>query len=94
MIFIGIYLFGLDVLRCRQSPPHLRRLALAWILLVSLQVVLGACTVLSGKNPWIASAHVVTGALLLLTGSHLAALITKWRRAAKEPALAPAVPAA
>lgn len=86
VIFVGVYVFGLGVLRCRQSPPHLRKLALAWIVLVSLQIVLGAATVLTGKNPWVTSGHVVNGALLLLAGSHIAALITRWRRAARPEA--------
>lgn len=43
----------------------LRRGALILLLLVGMQVALGAATVLTGKAVWITTAHVATGALLL-----------------------------
>ena len=89
VIFIGIFTCSLAIFRCRQSPPRLRNLAILWLALVSLQVCLGAATIWTGKNPVVTSAHVVTGALLFLVGSHMAALVSRWRRAAVTGALAP-----
>jgi cytochrome c oxidase assembly protein subunit 15 len=49
----------------------LARLSLAWFSLISLQVVLGALTIWSNKAADIATAHVLVGALSLVTGSLL-----------------------
>jgi cytochrome c oxidase assembly protein subunit 15 len=45
--------------------------------LVVVQIVLGALTVLSGRNPWINSFHVVCGALVLTTS--LVLTLRSWR---------------
>jgi heme a synthase len=45
--------------------------------LVVVQIVLGAMTVLSGRNPWINSFHVVCGALVLTTS--LVLTLRGWR---------------
>jgi len=55
------------VLFHHRRVAQLRRPAIALALLVSLQVALGAATVLSGKQFVINSLHVVTGALVLVT---------------------------
>jgi len=81
VIFSGIVACLLAVLRCRQSPPRLRLLCGVWAILVSVQVGLGMTVIWTQKNPVITSFHVVTGALLLLVGSHLTALVIRWRRA-------------
>jgi heme a synthase len=47
------------------------------LLLVVAQVTLGALTVLSGRNPWINSVHVVGGALVLTTS--LVLTLRTWR---------------
>lgn len=39
--------------------------AILLVALLAIQITLGALTVLSGKNPYIATAHVATGALIL-----------------------------
>ena len=80
VIFFGILVCSLAIFRCRKAPAHLRKLATLWLVLVTLQIALGSATILTGKSPVIASAHVVTGALLLLVGSHMAALVSRWRR--------------
>ncbi len=49
----------------RSGRPVLRRTAVGLLLLVLIQIALGGVTVLSGKSPLIATAHVVTGALVL-----------------------------
>ena len=51
--------------------------ALVLVLLVAVQVALGALTVLSGRNVWINSAHVVCGALVLATS--LVITLRSWR---------------
>jgi len=55
------------VLFHHRRVTQLRRPAITLLCLVSLQVALGAATVLSGKQFIINSLHVVTGALVLVT---------------------------
>jgi heme A synthase len=55
-----------------QLPIFFRRCAAGWILLVLVQVCLGAWTVLSNKAADIATAHVLFGALTLMLGVLLA----------------------
>ena len=55
------------VLFHHRRASQLRRPAVALAILVSLQVTLGAATVLSGRQFIINSLHVVTGALVLVT---------------------------
>jgi cytochrome c oxidase assembly protein subunit 15 len=50
-----------------RARPELRRPAILLLLLLALQVTLGALTVLSGKQFIINSLHVVTGACVLVT---------------------------
>jgi len=49
------------------SLPMLRRLAALAVGLLIVQISLGAWTVLSGKQPGVATAHVAVGALILAT---------------------------
>jgi len=51
---------------CR-GRRELMRPALLLVALVAVQVTLGALTVLSRRDPWINSVHVVCGALVLAT---------------------------
>ncbi len=85
----------------RQSGPRhpLSRLSLVWLGLILLQVALGAWTIWSNKAADIATAHVLVGALSLVTGSLLT--IVSFRvlmparaavRAAVESEKAPFVP--
>ena len=53
----------------RRHP--LAKLSLAWLGLIALQVILGAATIWSNKAADIATAHVVVGALSLVTGALL-----------------------
>jgi len=46
---------------------ELRRPAVLLLILVAIQITLGALTVLSGRPPLINSLHVVTGASVLVT---------------------------
>ena len=56
---------------------ELTRPAALIVLLVAVQVTLGAFTVLSGRDVWINSAHVVCGALVLTTS--LVLTLRSWR---------------
>jgi cytochrome c oxidase assembly protein subunit 15 len=50
------------------SSNILSRLSLGWLLLIGVQVFLGAATIWTGKKADIATAHVACGALILMTG--------------------------
>lgn len=55
------------LIRRRRAPVTICRPMYLAAMLVLAQVALGGWTVLSGKTPWIATAHVATGAALLGT---------------------------
>ena len=60
-----------------RSRPELTRPATLILALVAVQATLGAMTVLSQRNPWINSVHVVGGALVLTTS--LVITLRSWR---------------
>ena len=60
-----------------RARRELSRPASLLAALVALQVTLGALTVLSLRNPWINSFHVVGGALVLTTS--LVLTLRSWR---------------
>lgn len=75
----------------RLSVRHpVARLALAWFGTVNLQFLLGAATVWSVKAADVATAHVVTGALALLTGAGVTAVALRTRGNEQTPARAQA----
>jgi cytochrome c oxidase assembly protein subunit 15 len=53
--------------RGRSAPAAMRLGAGALLFGIALQIFLGAATVLSGRSPYYATWHVITGALLLVT---------------------------
>jgi heme a synthase len=59
------------------TAPILRRWSAAWVGLVLVQFLLGACTIWTDKAADIATAHVATGALTLVLGALLTAM--SWR---------------
>jgi cytochrome c oxidase assembly protein subunit 15 len=68
----------------KSSPPYiggynaiLRRLAFVWLGLILTQVALGAWTIWSNKAADIATAHVLVGALSLVTGVLLCAISSR-----------------
>ena len=71
LIVVGLVFTAIRLLR-GQLPIFFRRCAAGWILLVVVQVCLGAWTVLSNKAADIATAHVLFGALTLMLGVLLA----------------------
>jgi cytochrome c oxidase assembly protein subunit 15 len=58
----------------RDAAAELRKWSAVWVALVLVQVVLGAFTIWSGKQPHITTTHVVVGALTLMTGALLTAM--------------------
>src|SRR5260370_40254464 len=71
LIVVGLVFTAIRLLR-GQLPIFFRRCAAGWILLVVVQVCLGAWTVLSNKAADIATAHVLFGALTLMLAVLLA----------------------
>ncbi len=70
------------------KTDSLAKLALIWLALILVQILLGAATIWSNKAADVATAHVLVGALSLVTGS-LWYLIA-FRRSAALPEIAPA----
>jgi cytochrome c oxidase assembly protein subunit 15 len=60
-----------------RHRPELVRPSRLMVALVAVQVTLGALTVLSGRDPWINSFHVVCGAMVLTTS--LVLTLRSWR---------------
>src|SRR5260370_34047300 len=67
LIVVGLVFTAIRLLR-GQLPIFFRRCAAGWILLVVVQLCLGAWTVLSNKAADIATAHVLFGSLTLMLG--------------------------
>ncbi|MHB8799343.1 MAG: COX15/CtaA family protein [Thermoanaerobaculia bacterium] len=68
--------------------PGLRRLSSLWLVLVGVQVALGASSVWTAKAVWATSAHLAVGGLLWIAGVLAAVLLA--RLAARSPASAAA----
>ena len=69
VIFIGVAAaVGLSVKRLGKKDS-LTKLAFFWLALIIFQIALGAWTVLSDKAADVATAHVLVGALSLVTGA-------------------------
>jgi cytochrome c oxidase assembly protein subunit 15 len=64
---------GVHLLRVHPREPGMREPAIVMIMLVLMQVLLGALTVWTGKGVQIATAHVATGALLFCACVFIAA---------------------
>ena len=62
-----------------RDRPELMRPAAVILALVAIQVTLGALTVLSRRDPWINSFHVVGGAMVLTTALVIALRSWRWR---------------
>lgn len=65
LVLIAIVLLTRFTLQVKNLPTLSRRLALSSLALVVVQLTLGVATVLTVRNPFIASLHVVFGAALL-----------------------------
>jgi cytochrome c oxidase assembly protein subunit 15 len=60
------------IVRDHRAEPWLRRPAVALLVLIALQIALGAATVLTGKAVTPTTAHVAAGALIWVTSVMLA----------------------
>ena len=58
----------------RETVPHLRKLAVAWLFAVAVQISLGAWTIWSNKAADVATTHVAVGAILFALGVAICAL--------------------
>lgn len=82
-LVIGIVSIGIAALRQANFPPLLKRFALIWMLLVTVQFVLGAWTIWSNKAADIATSHVLFGALTLMNGVLFSVALCKFVACAK-----------
>ena len=76
LVTIGVCSTAIAVFR-RTTIGELRRPAMLLVALVCVQITLGAFTVLSKRDVWINSLHVVCGALVLTTS--LVLTLRTWR---------------
>jgi cytochrome c oxidase assembly protein subunit 15 len=67
-IFIFIVITAMQAWRQLGKNDPLTRFAWFWLALISVQIALGAATILTNKAADIATAHVLVGALSLMTG--------------------------
>jgi cytochrome c oxidase assembly protein subunit 15 len=68
LIAVGLVFVAVRLIRDRALLAFFRRCASLWILLVIVQLCLGAWTVLSNKAADVATSHVACGALTLMLG--------------------------
>jgi cytochrome c oxidase assembly protein subunit 15 len=73
-IFIGVAVCAQQAWRRLGKKDPLTRLALFWLALIVAQISLGAWTIWSNKAADVATAHVLVGALSLVTGALWCAL--------------------
>lgn len=99
LIFCAVAMCAWSARRQLGARHPLAKLSLAWFGLIVLQIILGAATIWSHKAADIATAHVVVGALSLITGALLTIIsfrvlipVRVAAVAGTEPAQAPFVP--
>jgi cytochrome c oxidase assembly protein subunit 15 len=93
----GALVIGLSVLtfwlfvRRENSPASLGTLSTFWLVLVAVQIALGAATIWSNKAADIATAHVAVGAVTFVTGVAFSALALRTQNASRtEDSFSPA----
>lgn len=77
IIAAAVILLCIRVWRDARHSASLSRLSILWVVLVSCQIGLGACTIWSNKAADIATAHVAMGAIMLSLGVSISAI--SWR---------------
>jgi cytochrome c oxidase assembly protein subunit 15 len=77
LVAAGVIWASTKLIRLTLLPRPLRVAALAWVLLVFAQLILGAWTVLSNKAADIATSHVLCGALMLVIGVLLSMALSR-----------------
>jgi cytochrome c oxidase assembly protein subunit 15 len=73
VIAIGVFATGANILR-HTHLPMLRRLGIVWMILLCVQLTLGAWTIWSNKAADIATSHVAVGAAMLALGVSICAI--------------------
>jgi heme a synthase len=68
-VFIGVAVCAMQAWRRLGKHDSLTKFALFWLALIILQIGLGAATIWSNKAADVATAHVLGGALSLVTGA-------------------------
>ncbi|MGA3283816.1 MAG: COX15/CtaA family protein [Verrucomicrobiota bacterium] len=69
VIFVGVAACAQQAWRRLGKKDPLTRLAVFWLALIVAQIILGAATIWSNKAADVATAHVLVGALSLVTGA-------------------------
>jgi cytochrome c oxidase assembly protein subunit 15 len=83
-IFIGVAICAVQAARLLGVRDALTRFAFFWLALIVVQIGLGAATIWTNKAADVATAHVMVGALSLVTGALWC--IIAFARSAKLPA--------
>ncbi len=65
VLTVALLAYGRHLWRDRAAAGWMRALLAGALLLLGAQITLGACAVWSGRNPYITTAHVIAGCLLL-----------------------------
>ena len=80
-----VVLAARSVFRLRGALPFVDRAATVWVVVLGVQVTLGAFSVWSGKAVPVTAAHLAGGALLWATGVLLSVTLGRLRRGADDP---------
>lgn len=80
-ILVAVGVAAVRTFRSSAAGPLLRKLAVAWVTLIGIQILLGAWTVWSDKAADIATAHVMVGLFSLATGAMLCLIALRERGA-------------
>jgi heme a synthase len=83
VIAVAVIVFCSRVGRDARRIAALRRLSILWLLLIFVQLMLGAWTIWSNKAADIATAHVAMGAIMLCFGVSICAVC--WRVLQSQP---------
>jgi heme a synthase len=77
LVAIGVGLVATVSLRSATLPASIRRVALLWPALIAIQIVLGMYSIWTQKAADIATAHVAVGAVSLVMGVMLIAMLSR-----------------
>jgi heme a synthase len=85
LIAVGVIAFCSRVWRQAREVPALKKLSMWWVVVLLVQLTLGAWTIWSNKAADIATAHVAVGAVMLSFGVSISAIC--WRISGRDSAL-------
>lgn len=93
LVFVGVVIAVDRLLRRRKTvPKELQRGAWSWLVLLGVQILLGAWTVWSNKAADITTVHHVIGALILILGFTLTAMAGRLRWCELQASTTPTAP--